>query len=783
MDLFDGRNSPAMSRAQTEYTRQVRKQKSFLNLLFGKQSSSLKQKKSFADLSEKQDIGDMTTRHDSLAGLVITPCPYIRPLEFKMEARVEPFLPKRERLLSVTALEDEDETFQHIAAGKSSQPSTPLGSVAQRSGFRRHEWEADVDISQSIASQRESVAIASALDSIYVPDWCSYIQSYAEGRFSLVAPPQPPPRASDFEYLPAVFPHDEENRILAGSIYDVVWPHWEEEKAGVLVRAAMKQFNTCYAAISFFDGQYENFKAENGYQRRHIPRGVSIAAHALISTDVFVVLDTTKDWRFAGNPLVTGQPKTRFFAGAPMLAPGGEVVGIFALFDKSPRSSFNPFQRRELAEFSQLAMTDLHLQLEWLSDPDVRSTPILQRSSLINADTQPTRCYSPTPSRGIGNVPIDEELYPPALRYHKTTKPPSRNSRLYMSGEDYPVEPTPPSSSGSEAAQFLRTPRGFGKNHKQLSLESKRYTLPRDLITPDSGDFLTLSPRPFGSSGLKSLSPQPANAPNESLRGENRLVLPQLDLTVESFMALTDLDCAEPATENLSSNLVDPNPQPVTQRSGLTSPTSSKKHDSISTCMSGRSGRSNSSSDSTQYMAEAAFSCAFTAQSLGYDLIYAAEIKPARPNMSEEELMQPGGLEVKILVAFGLNKRMELHAGTHLRILRSKGFETIEHVKGYQYQDGEYEIGHLVRMSNDDLPRENRRSGVIFGAFRKPRDELIQVDSPPRRSSEMQKLMAAADALNKILIKNNARDRLEQSLSSPSSPSRYLANEAVEVSH
>lgn len=56
----------------------------------------------------------------------------------------------------------------------------------------------------------------------------------------------------------------------------------------------MKQFNTCYAAISFFDGQYENFKAENGYQRRQIPRGVSIAAHALMSTDVFVVLDTAK---------------------------------------------------------------------------------------------------------------------------------------------------------------------------------------------------------------------------------------------------------------------------------------------------------------------------------------------------------------------------------------------------------------------------------------------------------------------------------------------------------
>lgn len=56
----------------------------------------------------------------------------------------------------------------------------------------------------------------------------------------------------------------------------------------------MKQFGTRYAAISFFDGQYEIFKAENGYNRRSIPRVTSIAAHAILSTDVFVVLDTTQ---------------------------------------------------------------------------------------------------------------------------------------------------------------------------------------------------------------------------------------------------------------------------------------------------------------------------------------------------------------------------------------------------------------------------------------------------------------------------------------------------------
>jgi hypothetical protein len=54
----------------------------------------------------------------------------------------------------------------------------------------------------------------------------------------------------------------------------------------------MKEFDTVFASLSFFDGQDEIFKAENGYNVPRIPRSISIAAHALLSDDVFVVLDT-----------------------------------------------------------------------------------------------------------------------------------------------------------------------------------------------------------------------------------------------------------------------------------------------------------------------------------------------------------------------------------------------------------------------------------------------------------------------------------------------------------
>jgi hypothetical protein len=77
-----------------------------------------------------------------------------------------------------------------------------------------------------------------------------------------------------------------------GRSYDIVWPHWSQAKAGALICAALKEFDVSLASLSFFDGKYEIFKAESGYNASRIPRSISIAAHALLSTDVLVVLDT-----------------------------------------------------------------------------------------------------------------------------------------------------------------------------------------------------------------------------------------------------------------------------------------------------------------------------------------------------------------------------------------------------------------------------------------------------------------------------------------------------------
>lgn len=97
--------------------------------------------------------------------------------------------------------------------------------------------------------------------------------------------------------------------------------------------------NICEAPVSLVTLVAENrqfFKARTGTLERETTRSVSFCTHALTHNDILLVKDATKDARFATNPMVTGEPHVRFYAGAPIVSPEGYKLGTLCIIDQKP---------------------------------------------------------------------------------------------------------------------------------------------------------------------------------------------------------------------------------------------------------------------------------------------------------------------------------------------------------------------------------------------------------------------------------------------------------------
>lgn len=115
-------------------------------------------------------------------------------------------------------------------------------------------------------------------------------------------------------------------------------------------------FGTSMALISLVDEGRQWFKSRMGLDARETPRSQAFCAYALFGTEPLIVLDTWQDERFANNPLVTGSPGLRFYAGAPLVTAGGLCLGTFCVLDGAPRADFGAAQVAQLRHFARLAM-------------------------------------------------------------------------------------------------------------------------------------------------------------------------------------------------------------------------------------------------------------------------------------------------------------------------------------------------------------------------------------------------------------------------------------------
>ncbi len=159
----------------------------------------------------------------------------------------------------------------------------------------------------------------------------------------------------------AAIKEDEQQRLTVLHSYSILdtpaEPSYDE-----LTRLAAQICEAPMALVSLVDAERLWFKSMFGLSTVETPRADSFCAQAIRRKDqVFVVGDAAADPRFANSPLVAQEPHVRFYAGAPLVAPGGEAVGALCVIDRRPRE-LSPEQIRALETLGKQVVAQLELR-------------------------------------------------------------------------------------------------------------------------------------------------------------------------------------------------------------------------------------------------------------------------------------------------------------------------------------------------------------------------------------------------------------------------------------
>jgi PAS domain S-box-containing protein len=186
--------------------------------------------------------------------------------------------------------------------------------------------------------------------------------------------------------IPAPIPENEASRLAAVhqlGLLDTA----PDERFDRITALAAELFDVPFSTVTLVDAEREFYVSCHGLQRREGDRDVSFCGHAAFAEQLMIVPDATLDPRFADNPMVTGAPGIRFYAGVPLLGPAGERVGVFCIKDTRPRQ----FEPGEAARLRSLAKwVEREVNAEWLRTNSERSSrmaalyeQLLERSSSL----------------------------------------------------------------------------------------------------------------------------------------------------------------------------------------------------------------------------------------------------------------------------------------------------------------------------------------------------------------------------------------------------------------
>lgn len=178
--------------------------------------------------------------------------------------------------------------------------------------------------------------------------------------------PRLPDRPSNFRFVKIAMmkssspPSDEVARLEALYQYQVL-DTAPESAFDDLTLLAAQICDVPIALVSLVDADRQWLKSSVGLEAAETSRDVSFCAHAIHQSELFVVRDAREDERFATNPLVTGEPSIRFYAGAPLLTSAGHAIGTLCAIDRVPRE-LSGQQQEALRALARQVMMQLELR-------------------------------------------------------------------------------------------------------------------------------------------------------------------------------------------------------------------------------------------------------------------------------------------------------------------------------------------------------------------------------------------------------------------------------------
>lgn len=153
-----------------------------------------------------------------------------------------------------------------------------------------------------------------------------------------------------------------------------------------ITRLASAIFKTPIALVSLIDESRQFFKSRVGLDALETPRDVAFCAHAINDHEVMVVPDAHTDERFSDNPLVTGHPRVRFYAGAPLVTSDGYVLGTMCVIDHEKRQNLSDDEQEVLRELAGMVIAHIEsLNTIGYADP---VTGVASRTRLLSGIEQ-----------------------------------------------------------------------------------------------------------------------------------------------------------------------------------------------------------------------------------------------------------------------------------------------------------------------------------------------------------------------------------------------------------